>query len=320
MAEEQVAELYAMITADLEEFRLNLDEVETRLDGLIEHEVKLDMQTDATDSGFGMLAGSLEGFGSVLDTVYDRLKQNSGALQGFSDYIWGLVGAGIDTLFVKLLEIWENMGITGEDVMAVFSGVSDTFADLADMLGLSKDKGDETKEAIDGVSTSLEGTGKQADNARTYMDEYGNTLKIVGDQIYYYNDATGELTSMIDLLDGSMEDAWINTSALVDITQEVADALGLEWSSLFAMISGEASALNDELTGDRLTDILLVKDYADAADEVWRRVAANLVNLGIDPTTGDEITRETYTSAQKAAGVYGPLSTTQLVDYLLRGQ
>lgn len=323
MAEEESAfDLYANVEADIKQFEKDLEKAEMDLEKLKEKEITVQVQTEQVEAGFA--AVSLEGtlFASVLGTIWDNVKKNSGGVQALTSLAWGYMGAGLDTFISKvLLPAWDALTGTEEEEIKVLEEVGTTAEGTAEKLKAMYD--DDGKlvqyfEDNEGAANDLFTAIREGD---VVVDEYGNTLIKVGDDILVFDQVTMQYIGTLSGWSPLMRDINSDNEVLKDKVMEAAQAYGEAWEDVWWIIERGWAANQEMLAKDNVPDWYL--EAAEAADEVWRQLSANMVRLGVDPTTGDPISDATYKNIRAytlgGENVQGPLSVDSIVNYFLNG-
>ncbi len=323
MPEEQVSELYALIQADIDQFQKDIDYVEERMDDIKAKEVEVTEATDAVETGFAGLA--IEGtlFASVLGTIWDNVKRNSGGIQALTDMIWGYMGAGIDTFLAEtLIPLWDEFKDKIGEVTEAEEEGTDTTKGLKDALKALYD--DEGK--LVGYFEDNEGAAEELNKAlkdgKVMADEYGNIMVRVGDDILIFDNLTGQYVGTLDDGTAAIDGFAAGHDVLMDKVQEAAQVYGTSWEDVWDIVVSGYDNVQGLMTATE-GRMGWWRQAIEAADEVWRQLSHNMIRLGIDPETGDPLSSDWYHEARSAtlgANVQGPISVEQMVDYYLSGQ
>lgn len=322
MAEESVAELYAEITADMDEFDHSIDRVYDRLDKLEEKDISVQAETKGVESSVSSLGMEMAALGGALATVFHYLHQTSGGLQAMTNMASGLIGAGIDTFLVEIMiPLWDAL----KDSISDTSEEADTGIGTWDRLanafvvtdeGILKLK-DDTVEGHERLNEFL----GILNAGRLNVDEYGNAIYKVGDVLYYYDGATGAFVGTTQDLNTEIGGMSANLAIANDLIGDVSTEWGVLASDVTLYAEGGREALEALWAADPGTypGAVYASKVADAYEEVRIRLGAMLVQMGINPMTGETITAADMWGSGVTANRTEKENLEILAAYLLSG-
>jgi hypothetical protein len=327
MAEESVSGMYAEISADMEKFDQSIDRVYDRLDKLEEKDVSVQAETKAVESSIDSLATEMMALGGALTTVYSYLAQTSGGLGAMTSMAAGLIGAGVDTFLVEvMIPLWGDLQAALGDTEGELQKNNTMMKLLADQMVLTDDGvvmlKDDTIQ-LDLITSSLL---KRLNDEKAVVDDYGNSVLTVGDQLFYFDDQTGNFLGTTDKL-ALMLSEDLNPEMVItkDLIGDVSEEWGLMAADVVLYAQGGADALETLWAADPSTHpgSQYLADVATAAEEVRIRLGAMLLELGINPATGESMTDTDMWRLNQAAKDYydttGSLSADQVASFLLSG-
>jgi len=311
MAEESVSELYALIQADIEQFEKDIDYAERKLDEFKEKEVAMEGAAKEAEAGFSALA--IEGtlFASVLGTIWDNVKKNSGGVQALTDMIWGYMGAGIDTFLSDvLIPAWDLLKEKLTDVDDTEKKATDSTTAMASVLKKLYDDEGKLKDYLDQNGLSMNDLKSAFSNGKSAVDDYGNTLLKVGDDVLVFDNVTEKFIGILGGSRTAVSGMTWDLGVLEDKVKEASEVYGAEWTDVFDIVR----LGYDEV--QRLLEIEGGEDWmmaaVEAADEVWRQLH-----------TGKPLSADYYQQARDAIlgkNTQGPISVDDMVDYYMSGQ
>jgi hypothetical protein len=320
VAEEVIAELAAVVRADIDEFEKDMEKAEKHLEELKDAEGELKVETGDTEDSMGDLFDEAAMLKGVLAMLFETAKENSGAVGALMDSMMGLGGAILDTVIVDtLLPALESMSTMLIDILGLEEETDTARKDSIESLGLYKDEMGELKIAT--AETAAEGwtfVGSLKD-MNVQLDEAGNKYVTTADGVMIFDNATGKLLGTfkdLNLAVLGVGGEGGSLGVLSDKVQEVADETGIAYEDIFAYVETGMGNIQDILT--KWPEDTTMHQIADAAEEVIERLAISMIKLGIDPNTGEEITTGQYIEAQLWGGGAWQ-DPTVLADYLLHG-
>ena len=292
MAEESVAKLFAEISADVEDFEVGIDVVETRLDKLEKKEAGVNVETKGVENSVSSLGVEMGVLAGALTTVFSFLQQNSGALSALTDMAGGLIGAGIDTFFSEiLLPLWEELKNQIGDTSEGISNMDKPMNDLAGLFEVN-DVGvltlkDDALKGNEAVTEFL----KVMNDGKQDVDDYGNSVFIVGDSLFFYDEKTGDFIGRTNDLNAVIGDVHTNLGIATELIGDVSTAWGVMASDVTIFAEGGREALEALWADDpsQFPGSVYISRVADAAEEVKLRLSAMLIQIGIDPSTGEAL-------------------------------
>jgi len=319
--EETVGEIYTKITAEMEEFDRDIDTVFSRLDTLEEKDVRVQAETKSVENSVSSLTDEMMMFGGALGAVFGYLMKTSGGLQAMWSMATGFVGAALDKYIIEnILPAWQRLAETGGDVNKVlelmvernkemrekFGFVDNALTDFIDNTILGKDE--------------VEDFGKEVGSSTLYTDEFGNALTRVGDDLYYYDGATTTFIGTTKDLNTEIVGVDANLAIANDLIGDLSDEWGVLASDVQLYAEGGREAFEALWAEDpgRYPGAVYMSKVADAYEEVRVRLATLLVEMGINPVGGGEITAGQKIESQlRYGGAYG--DAEMIAQYLLSG-
>lgn len=325
MAEEAVAELYAEITAKTDTFEQGLNLVEKRLGNLEDTQISVQAETKETETGLRDL--SMEGlsFGGMLTSLLDKIYESSGALNALTSSVFGYIGAALDTFIlqalVPALQDAGNWLVEQRDSL-------DEIVSL--MPGYKKETDDATKstEEMGTATKKTAGDGGLLSAAfaegKLIMDEFGNAILVADGKLLYWDATLMETTILTDDLDQSMKEL-VTDSDLVDtVLADFAESAGIKVEDLLLAITGGTEAVAELYAGmDFGASEKYMNAVSGAAESAMEYLGGFMIQIGIDPRTGESISWEALEEeyrANRLSGLSGPVNQKLMVDYLLSGQ
>ena len=312
-----VSELAAVLRADMDEFEKDVDIAKKHLEELKEEQTELGVETGETEAGLGDLIIESQLLKNVLATLFEAVKENSGGLAALTDMAMGYIGAGIDTFIAKvLMPAWEGLTEVIDEVVLSEGDQKKSIDDVIETLNLYKTPlGDYVASTEDAAEADWEFVASLKD-ANYFLDEHRNMLVTTGAGVLIFDGQTGDLLGTFEDLDLGILNTEAGLGVLSDKVREVADETGIAYDDLFFYVTEGMSDVRNILK--TWPEGTAVYQIAEAADEVWERLATNLVRLGVDPNTGEDITGGQRIEAQLwGAGAWN--DPTVLTDYLLHG-
>jgi hypothetical protein len=169
---------------------------------------------------------------------------------------------------------------------------------------------------MEGGKETFKSVKEKVAAGKVAFDEYGNMLVRVGDDIYVFDGATQEFLGTLDKLGPEMADVAMHHDVLMDKTKELAAEYGVAWQEVWDLVNlgwDEVQTILD--SGEALPD--WYRQAAEAADQVWIALAANMVNLGINPRTGEDLPTKMAIGAIRRYGA--DITAEEYAEYLMTG-
>lgn len=288
MPEEQVGELYAKLSMDMEEFSTGLDETFKRLDELEKRQVEVGVETDSMESGFDAMSAAAGFFGGVISTTLMKVKQTSGGLAAMLDFLWGMLSVPIDQVLSAdwggaLEDLGETIFGTSEEVKKGTIDFEKYAANITATIGPTGELELSTQRLDSGtrdLMVALEGGNKM-------VDEFGNVLIHAGDAVYAFDDATGKFL-------GSMP-AWDETFRLMQASMETYSYTIRDSARDMGVAAGDLVDVlysNQQSLDAIFSDTSKPKEYMDTITMAakWARWELDklLLSMGLKPSSVSE--------------------------------
>ena len=323
MPEETIGEVYAKISAEMDDFDRDIDKVYERLDKLEEKDVSIQAETKGVESAVGGLGTELSGLGGALSTVFHYLQQTSGGMSAMIDMATGFIGAGIDTFLVEvMIPLWDTLKekIVGNDEAT--GNLSKKQAEWAAGLELAGDGLLKFKDSTQWSNEAMSDFRLNLEHGKMSVDEYGNTIFKVGEQLYYYDGATGQFLGRTKDLNTAVSELNADFFITSDLINDISAETGVLASDLKVYFEGGKEALEALWVADpqQFKGAKYLENVAEAAKEVRMQLGTMLVELGINPATGETLTEaDLFRAGVTARDAEAGTAAEKVARYLLSG-
>ena len=320
MAEDVVANLEAKVTADITVFDTRMKEVETKVDDLQEKTGKLGDETKKTSGSMKDTGTKLALLTAGITILYNKVKDQSGALKFLTETAKGFVQAGVDEFLTSLITAFKQTNDSVQENADATTAAIPALSSYADRVHLVTLADGDLRWVADEASEGARTLAAALNEGKAYMDEFGNAVVDLNNERLVFEKASGKFIGHLSTQDGMLKSLNDDTMVAHHIIDEVAAEWGINADQFMTYMESSSEAM-DKAWGSTENVKGFFGDMASAAWEAKHRIDELLISMNINPITGTRFTDvEMYFIQQRFKRITGlDYSAHNFAIYLEQG-